>query len=163
MKTKNSLPCLDQFLPSQWFDDNRACADGKEWVLGVIGEGMTLRKLLPRFDRADWMLWTLKRIDNPPSRVQFVELAVICAQTVLHIYEKKYPKNDRPRKAIEAATVYVKEPTEQNRQASTAAATAAANAAADAAANAADATSARKSHHKNMCDLIREKIAEWDS
>jgi hypothetical protein len=32
-----------------------------------------------------------------------VKLAIFCAERVLHIFEEKYPNDDRPRKAIEAA------------------------------------------------------------
>jgi hypothetical protein len=32
-----------------------------------------------------------------------VDLAIFCAEQVLHIFEDKYPNDDRPRKAIEAA------------------------------------------------------------
>ena len=44
-----------------------------------------------------------------------VEWAIYCARAVLNIYEKKYPNNDRPRKAIEAAEEWFKNSTEENR------------------------------------------------
>jgi hypothetical protein len=34
--------------------------------------------------------------------------SILCAESVLHIYEKEYPENDTPRKAIEAAKEYLK-------------------------------------------------------
>ena len=36
-----------------------------------------------------------------------VELAIYAAELVIDIYEKKYPNDDRPRKAIEAAKKYL--------------------------------------------------------
>jgi len=57
-----------------------------------------------------------------------VKLAIFCAEKVLPIYEKRYPKDDRVRKAIEAAKIYLADASEMNRFA-----------AADAAARAADA------------------------
>ena len=36
------------------------------------------------------------------------------AEEVLFIFEKKYPKDDRPRKAIEAAVNWLENPTEEN-------------------------------------------------
>ena len=39
-----------------------------------------------------------------------VALAVYAAELVIDIYEKKYPKDDRPRKAIEAAKYWLKHP-----------------------------------------------------
>src|SRR3990167_3174397 len=115
---------MDMLLTPQWFDDQGACSDGKEWVLGIVGEGMTLRDLLPKFDRGDWMLWTLRHAETL-TKFQYVELAVICAKPVLHIFEKKYPQDDRPRRAIEAAVEYAKNPTEANREIADAAANAA--------------------------------------
>ena len=40
-----------------------------------------------------------------------------CAEGVLNIFEKEYPADDRPRKAIEAARLYIKEPTKENKEA----------------------------------------------
>jgi len=54
-----------------------------------------------------------------------VLFAIYAARLVLDIFEKRYPNDDRPRKAIEAAEVYVKNPTEKNRAAARAAAGAA--------------------------------------
>ena len=82
-----------------------------------------------------------------------VEWAIYCASLVLSIYEKEYPTDNRPRKAIEAAEKWLENPNEKNRIAAKAAAaaawaaagaawaswaTAAAAKAADAAAGAAD-------------------------
>ena len=58
-----------------------------------------------------------------------VELAIYAARLVLKYFEKKYPKDKQPRKAIEAAEKYVKNPTEKNRLAARAAAGDAARAA----------------------------------
>ena len=103
------------------------CADGYKWGLPIVGEGITLKKLLPEFRRADWMLWTLRKADVL-KHVQLVELAVVCAKTVLDIYEKQYPLDKRPRQAIEAAISYAKNPTEESRKAAHAAAPYAAHA-----------------------------------
>ena len=46
-----------------------------------------------------------------------VELAIYSAKLVLPIFEKEYPKDKRPRKAIEAAQKYIKNPSEKNRAA----------------------------------------------
>ena len=54
-----------------------------------------------------------------------VALAIYAAELVIDIYEKQYPNDDRPRKAIEAAKTYLKSPTDKNRQAAARAAGAA--------------------------------------
>ncbi|MEK7180307.1 MAG: putative immunity protein [Patescibacteria group bacterium] len=43
-----------------------------------------------------------------------VALAIYAAEQVIDIYEKEYPNDDRPRKAIEAAKAYLKDPTQKN-------------------------------------------------
>ena len=50
-----------------------------------------------------------------------VAFAIYSASLVLKIYEDKYPNDDRPRKAIEAAQTWLKNPTEKNRVAAWAA------------------------------------------
>jgi len=82
-------------------------------------------------------VWEWKKEDS-------VSLAIFAAKLVIGIYEKKYPGEDRPREAIEAAKKWLADPTEKNSAAANAAANAAyaaahaaASAAAYAAANAA--------------------------
>ena len=59
------------------------------------------------------------------TKAQAVEYAIMCAEDVLFIWEEKYPKDDRPRKAIEAARAWLAEPTEARKEAAHAAANAA--------------------------------------
>ena len=54
-----------------------------------------------------------------------VSLAIYAAELVLKIYEKKYPKDTRPRCAIAAAKAYLKNPCEKTKDAAHAAADAA--------------------------------------
>ena len=74
-----------------------------------------------------------------------VAMAIYAAELVIGIYEKKYPKDDRSRKAIEAAKKWLKNPTQKNKDA-------AAHAAADAAYAAAYAAYAA---------ALVEKIETW--
>ena len=57
-----------------------------------------------------------------------VRLAIYSAEQVLHIFEKEYPNDNRPRKAIVSAKKWLKNPTEKNRVAAVAYAYAAARA-----------------------------------
>jgi hypothetical protein len=70
-----------------------------------------------------------------------VAMAIFSAELVIDIFEKKYPQDNRPRKAIEAAKEWLKDPTDQNTASAAYAARAAAYAA-DAAAYAAYAADA---------------------
>src|SRR5215470_9490373 len=45
-----------------------------------------------------------------------VELAIDAAKNCIHIFEAAYPVDERPRKALEAAEQWLKEPTAQNKQ-----------------------------------------------
>jgi len=54
-----------------------------------------------------------------------LQFAILCAESVLHIFETQYPDDDRPRKAIEAAKNYLGNPNKDNTIAATAASSAA--------------------------------------
>ena len=83
---------------------------------------------------------------NSDDRVLSVRLAAFCARYVLHIFEERYPGDERPRRAIDAAEAWAYCPCEYHAAAAayaypyTTATTAAAAAAATA--NAADANAA---------------------
>ena len=77
----------------------------------------------------------IKKMTKGFSRKQNVKLAIYSAELVLPIFEKQYPKDNRPRKAIAAAKKCIESDTKENRIARAAAANAAAaNAVANAAA-----------------------------
>jgi lysyl-tRNA synthetase class I len=90
-----------------------------------------------------------------------VELAVFAAEQVIKKYEKKYPNDDRPRKAIEAAKEWLKNPTAAHAAYAAYAADAAhaAYAAAEAAYAAAEAAYAAEAKILDKCeDFIQSKI-----
>jgi hypothetical protein len=49
-------------------------------------------------------VWALRAVEGKDKEIRL--FAADCAESVLHIYEKKYPNDDRPRKAIQAARDY---------------------------------------------------------
>jgi len=78
------------------------------------------------------------------TKIILIKWAVACAEHVLNIFEEKYPDDKRPRKSIEAAINWIKDPSEQNREICKDSAAAAASAPytnADAACRAANAAS----------------------
>ena len=96
--------------------------------------------------QADKQCWSEMRVVKAYEwpKEESVKLAIFSAELVIDIYEKQYPNDDRPRKAIEAAKAYLKDPSDAAAYAANAAAYGAyaANAAAyaaNAAANAANA------------------------
>jgi hypothetical protein len=87
--------------------------------------------LLDNIPYAD-KVWLAKKLI---TKNQAVGWAIYSAESVISLYEVKYPDDSRPRKAIEAAKAYLEDPSEVNRKAAANAANAAY--AADAAAYAA--------------------------
>jgi len=62
-------------------------------------------------DHLDWVNWIITRLLNNENRVRY---AIYAARQVINIYEDKYPGDDRPRKAIQAAKKYLKNPSKEN-------------------------------------------------
>ena len=98
------------------------------------------------------------------------KFAIACARHVLPIYEKDYPKDERPRQAIEAAEAFLNDPSKKNRErmaaaqaAAWAAARAAARDAAQAAAWAAARAAARDAAWAAAVDAARAAEREWQN
>jgi len=80
-------------------------------------------------EKLEWANWLIVRVMNKKQKVQY---AIFAAELVIDIFEKEYPKDNRPRKAIEAAKKYLKRQSIKNRNAAHAAHAAAFAAYADA-------------------------------
>jgi hypothetical protein len=101
-----------------------------------------LEKMIKGKKHLDWGNWLIVRC---MGEKQYISYAIYAAEQVLGLFEKKYPDDNRPQKAIEAAVKYIKNSNIKNKNAANAAADAAADAAyaaANAAANAAYAANA---------------------
>jgi hypothetical protein len=89
---------------------HRACAEGVKWA---NGNGITtLADAFDKCERGDWMIWMLWHAGKL-TKEQNVRIAIACAEHVLYIFEKKYPDNKRPRKAIEATKAWLKSLSEE--------------------------------------------------
>lgn len=91
----------------------KPCADGLDYAASL---NFNFARIYNECERGDWLIWWLRKsvdLDKPKA----VKLAIICAQHVLKIFEKKYPNDNRPRKAIEAAIQFLKNPADHNRTA----------------------------------------------
>jgi hypothetical protein len=85
---------------------HHACVEAVEWT-----EGKSLEEAWESCERADWMLWICGKMvgaEGWPTRQDLVLAACACAESVLEFFEKKYPKDERPRKAIEAARAWAR-------------------------------------------------------
>ena len=114
----------------------KPCANSWESLLGKLPEDIDFDKpldvkmligLVPVRDA----VWALRCLENKPLCVEF---AIMCAESVLHLFEEKYPTDKRPRYAIDAAKKWLSDQTGENRYTAAAAAANAADAAAYAAA-----------------------------
>lgn len=77
-----------------------ACPTAVEWV----GD-KNIEQAWNECERADWMLWYLSN-SKKVNRKKLVKLAAMCAETVLHLYKKQYPTDNRVRDFIRACYDY---------------------------------------------------------
>ena len=115
-------------ITKDWLTENNACEGGVDYfdTLHEMDTPALLRRALAdgKFSYVNWALsWLLKG----PALVAY---AVFASRSVLPIYEDAFPDDSRPRKAIEAAESWLKNPTARAAEASRAAAAAARAAAA---------------------------------
>ena len=126
-------------LTKQFLIKHEVCPEGIVWFEKQRERDLIkILRLLIKDNHWDWANWL---IVCKMRYKEYVSYAVFAAEQVLPIYEKKYPDNKRPRKAIEAAKKCIKNPSRKNKVAAYTAASAAyaaAYAAAAAAAAAAD-------------------------
>ena len=76
----------------------------------AFANGKELAEAWATCERPDWMMWLcvkMMRKRGWPTHQQVVLCACDCAETVLPIFEGKYPKDSRPRTAIETARKWV--------------------------------------------------------
>ena len=137
------------------------CKEGHQyWLDQGIEDLETFMLRAHKEGHSDWAIWLFVRSVDRPIILKF---SIFCAEMVLPIFERKYPEDNRPRKAIESAKAVLADNTEENKKATDAAAAATATAAyayaayaaatATAAANAA--TDAKQQAYKKM---IKEAV-----
>ncbi len=114
---------------------NDACRSGVDYWQNN-GRPKTIKKCIEicindasgeSFNYANWL------ITKCFTKKQCVQYAVFSAEQVIDFFESKYPNDDRPRKAIEAARFYIENPDADAAKAAAAARAAARDAAAAAA------------------------------
>ena len=80
----------------------------------LLAEVEVKGKHLTGTDKECWEKMRIVRVYRW-KKIDSVLFAIYAARLVLKLYEDKYPNDDRPRKAIEAAENYAKYPTAKNR------------------------------------------------
>jgi hypothetical protein len=85
------------------------CEDGWDKLLNYLGktqadnEPLSIATIIQSNGIKD-ALWALRAVEGKDKEIRL--FAADCADLVLPIYEKQYPNDDRPRKAIQAARDY---------------------------------------------------------
>lgn len=97
---------IDQLFKTKW---NEACFEGKEYTLkSNIKTPIELIKHLinsKEKEKLEWANWGLVRLMNKKQKVQY---SIYAAKLTLYLFKNKFPNDDRPEKAIEAAEKYLK-------------------------------------------------------
>ena len=97
-------------ITKAWLKEKGACTSGTEWFCNTFKMGTTEKELIEKLiktEKTDWAWWYLRKV---LTKEQSVKIAIYASEQVIGIFEKKYPKDDRPRKAIESAKEYLKNP-----------------------------------------------------
>jgi hypothetical protein len=127
-------------ITQRWVDEHKPCIEALKKYKHLIGKSVkrVMEELIKNddFDYDNWLITEILKKDD------LVQYAIYSAELVLHIYEKKYPGDTRPREAIKAAKKYSEDKSKFASDAvayAASAASAAAYSAYSAAANAVDA------------------------
>ena len=100
-------------ITTELLESLQACRAGIDLVASYPDKDpeAVIRRLVAD-DYWDWANWLLPRLMDYKG---YVSYAVYAAELVLPIWEKKYPNDKRPRKAIEAAKRCIDNPSDENR------------------------------------------------
>jgi hypothetical protein len=102
-------------ITKSWLNKKDACPNGIAWFEKRDDvEPLAVLKALIADNKPDWANWLIVRVMTRP---QYLAYAIFAAEQVIDIYEKKYPGNDKPRIAIEAARAVLANDTKKNRDA----------------------------------------------
>ena len=100
-------------ITKQWLEKEDACSGGYEWFYAQNKKDeIKVIHALIKEGHVKWANWTIVR--RLKTKILKVKYAVYAAEQVIDIFEKKYPDDKRPRKAINAAKKYIKDPSKKN-------------------------------------------------
>lgn len=80
-----------------------ACPDGYKWA--IQNKIKSTEDVWDKCERADWLLWLIQKTGRIDEKRMIIITALI-AETVLHIYEEKFPDDSRVRECIQAIKDY---------------------------------------------------------
>jgi len=100
-------------LTVNWLKKQRACEEAIQWFKNQPLKNPIdiINHFIKTKEHLDWGNWLIVRLMTHKDKIRY---AVFAAKQVLSIYEKKYPDDLRPRKAIEAAEKCLKYGSQKN-------------------------------------------------
>ena len=102
-------------ITQDWLNEQNACSEGIRWFKDQKKtDAIDVLNALIKDNQLEWANWTIVQV---MSRPQYLAYAIFAAEQVIDLFEKKYPEDSRPRKAIQAAKVVLKNDTAENRAA----------------------------------------------
>jgi len=111
----------------RWLTQQGACPEGKQWFREHENpDAVTTLESLIEDDKLKWGNWLIVRV---MERKQYLQYAVFAAEQAIDLFEREYPSDERPRKAIEAVRRCIEDDSPENRAAARAAGDAAGDAA----------------------------------
>ena len=108
-------------ITSEFLKEKSACTDGYRYVAEKCWLGLESKPFIRNLmadKKYDWANWLIVRV---MKRKQYLAYAIFAAEQVIGIHENQHPKDDRPRKAIEAAKAILKSNNAKTRDAAWAA------------------------------------------
>ena len=109
-------------ITRKWLVKKKACDSAiRTWDFKGLKsiEAVKLLKTLVAKGNLNWANWLIVRVMSRADRIRY---ACFAARQVLHIFEKKYPGDKRPRTTIETAEKCIENNSKKNRVAANAAA-----------------------------------------
>lgn len=93
----------------EFLQSKNACSNGLEFA-----KGKSMQTVWNTCHRGDWMMWLYKF--RNPNRKKCIQIAIFRAEQCIGDFERKYPNDKDPRKAIDAAKAVLKNDTKENRE-----------------------------------------------
>jgi hypothetical protein len=99
-------------ITQDWLKENGACKEAADDWHNEKNHGTieTLNRLIKK--NPEWANWLIVRV---MTKKQYIAYAVYAAEQVIELYEKKYPEDKRPRQAIKAAKLCLKNNSTKNK------------------------------------------------
>ena len=98
---------MKTIIDREWLKTHNACESGIKWLKAHTGIGADCVAILDdciKDAQWDYFWWLAPRC---MTHLQQVQIAVFAAEQVIDIYEKRYPDDTRPRRAIETAKHWI--------------------------------------------------------